>query len=122
MKVALAWPRLVAGVVVPGLGLALRRQWIASLWALFAVAHLVALAWADATALVQRFEGSAPGAGAPVAWAPARLGPQAAWALALAIAVHALAAWAGGRVAENRQGQPSPNATPPAAGRRDLAL
>ena len=87
----------MAGLAVPGLSLALRRQWVAAAWSVYAVVHLLALAWADATAVVQRFDGDLLAEPVAVAWIPVRFGPQAGWALALALSVHVLAAWSGAR-------------------------
>ncbi len=97
MTVQLGWPRLLAALAVPGLGFALRRNWALAAWTLYAVAHLLALAWADSTAIVQRFETHDLVPALAVTWTPVRFGPQAVWALALAGAVHVLAAWASAR-------------------------
>ncbi|MSQ82042.1 MAG: hypothetical protein EXR77_03880 [Myxococcales bacterium] len=79
---------------MPGLGLALRGYLVAAAWTLFAVLHLLALAWADASSVLNRMDTLPFVHWAAHDWLPRRFGPQAMWALAMAIAVHCLSVWA----------------------------
>lgn len=92
-----SWWRLGLGLAVPGGGLLALGDWRAFAWTAFAVGHLAALSWADSTAMVTRFDPSLSETWSAVQWAPQRFGPQAVWALAAAVAVHVLAAWAAAR-------------------------
>lgn len=76
----------------------MRGHLVAAAWTLFAVLHLLALAWADASGVLNRMDTLPFVHWAAHDWLPRRFGPQAMWALAMALAVHSLTVLAAVRV------------------------